>query len=274
MGNSPSTSSNEGAAVSLPSSIGPLWSNNSDGQDNGNGPVSSVIKFNLPKYDKVYMKTRLSIPVDNTSYLHLDCSNKGLSLKSSTSNSNNNNSISSSHEENVAICKKGKRGGYDIYKYEPVYPNQVPSSSKKTLLFLYARVNTKGTVQLVNDEPNKPSYVIVNGPKNSNERSLVKIPKPNAEEEPTNVTANDDTNDDDDIDGGDDDEAMSETIAIWKYRDRANRVEVFTDNESGGGNSSMTAFVFCLVVIADLMSVNSNMNQLGTTAVIASLRPF
>ena len=49
--------------------------------------------------------------------------------------------------------------------------------------------------------------------------------------------------------------------------------EVFNDNESGG-NSSMTALVFCLVVIADLMSVNSNMNQLGTTAVIASLRPF
>ena len=269
MGNSPSTSSNEGAAVSLPSSIGPLWSsNNSDGQDNGNGPVSSVIKFNLPKYDKVYMKTRLSIPVDNTSYLHLDCSNKGLVLKSSCNIQNFRQ-----EEEDIAICKKGKSGGYDIYKYEPVYQNQLPSTKKG--FFLYARVNAKGTVQLVNDEPNKASYVIVNGPKNSHERSLVKIPKASTNEVTANVptSANDDTNDDDGIDGGDDDEAMSETIAIWKYRDRANRVEVFTDNESGG-NSSMTALVFCLVVIADLMSVNSNMNQLGTTAVIASLRPF
>ena len=269
-------------------------------QRDGSGTSNSgSIQFRLPKYDKVYIKTTLSINLRNAGMgltngkiLHLDCSNKGLVLSVSSSNPATTNDGSQQQHSLISVCKK-VGSNYCIYKYHtPVYDGQLPSNKKlpvqngKPLKYLYATVTTNGEVYLNTQHSmlplstrgsyRSPSFIIDNGPKNSIEKSLLQVVVVPTPPQTNNVDDEDDEPTTTDV--------QYHLIASWKYQNHHNHVEVFRNNNSGsnnnnGGSSSSStnrqdlqdqdhpdiAFVFYMVVLTDLLAVNANMNKLGKT---------
>lgn len=187
--------------IQLPESIDPLYKLTS-ADDSG---VKVPLRFTLGKHNKVYQHQTLQTRIEST-IVTVEASGK-LVLK--------DNGVV------VAVAKK-TGGSYRVLKPFPLYDGQCSTNKyKETPLYEYAKVKNR-TVWL--SRRNGLALKIVNGPKNSFEKSLVE---------------------------------HGTEVASWKCDTRANVNQVLV--RAPGHDVGL---VICLVILADLIDVEDQMAEL------------